>query len=300
MHSWHAYSPGALAQHACFSSSAGNSSSDNPSNSPSSSPSNSNSSSGSSEQVVDQLSSMMEVMMQDPAMQQLLLSRLPPHMQRPEVLRAMMANQEVRARIAWIAQQSGLDKMFAGLDPSQMAAGIAATQRSGLEPSALLERFSASPSLSQRMNNPRVLAALMDMASNGPEALKKYSGDQEVVEAAMEAGDIIQKVQQEQEQQASSGTSSSSSSSSSAAAGGAMPFPSASAVQAQLGMSPQDLMQRLMQRPELLQKFQDPKVQQALQEVSQQPWKIVKYLFNSDVMSAIKELKEMVQPPPKK
>lgn len=239
--------------------------------------------------------------MQDPAMQQLLLSRLPPHMQRPEVLRAMMANQEVRARIASIAQQSGLDKMFAGLDPSQMAAGIAATQRSGLEPAALLERFSASPSLSQRMNNPRVLAALMDMASNGPEALKKYSGDQEVVEAAMEAGDIIQKVQQEQEQQASSGTSGSISSiSSDAAAGSAMPFPSASAVQAQLGMSPQDLMQRLMQRPELLQKFQDPKVQQALQEVSQQPWKIVKYLFNSDVMSAIKELKEMVQPPPKK
>uniref|UniRef100_A0A383WNN6 STI1 domain-containing protein n=1 Tax=Tetradesmus obliquus TaxID=3088 RepID=A0A383WNN6_TETOB len=103
MHSWHAYSPGALWQHACFSSSAGTSSS---SDKPSNSPSNSNSSSGSSEQVVDQLSSMMEVMMQDPAMQQLLLSRLPPHMQRPEVLRAMMANQEVRARIASIAQQS--------------------------------------------------------------------------------------------------------------------------------------------------------------------------------------------------
>jgi hypothetical protein len=36
--------------------------------------------------------------------------------------------------------------------------------------------------------------------SNGPDALKKYSGDQEVVEAAMEAGDIIQQVQQEQQQ----------------------------------------------------------------------------------------------------
>lgn len=32
------------------------------------------------------------------------------------------------------------------------------------------------------------------------------------------------------------------------------------AVEAQLGGSPQDLMQRLMQRPELLAKFQDPKV----------------------------------------
>jgi hypothetical protein len=29
-------------------------------------------------------------------------------------------------------------------------------------------------------------------------------------------------------------------------------------------------------------------VQQALQEVSQQPWKVVKYLFNKDVMEAMK------------
>jgi hypothetical protein len=61
---------------------------------------------------------MMEVMMQNPAMQQLLLSRLPPHMQRPEVLRAMMANQEVRARIASIAQQSVSDTQS---DPSVAA-----------------------------------------------------------------------------------------------------------------------------------------------------------------------------------
>jgi hypothetical protein len=38
------------------------------------------------------------------------------------------------------------------------------------------------------------------------------------------------------------------------------PLPNAAALEAQLGMSPQDMMQRLMQRPELLQKFQDPKV----------------------------------------
>ena len=82
----------------------GNGSSDNPS-SPTTT-SSSSSSTGDSAEVVDQLSSMMEVMMQNPAMQQLLLSRLPPHMQRPEALRAMMANQEVRARIAAIAQQS--------------------------------------------------------------------------------------------------------------------------------------------------------------------------------------------------
>jgi hypothetical protein len=53
----------------------------------------------------------------------------------------------------------------------------------------------------------------------------------------------------------------SSSSSSGGSPAAAMPLlPNASALEAQLGMSPQDMMQRLMQRPELLQKFQDPKV----------------------------------------
>jgi hypothetical protein len=60
--------------------------------------------------------------------------------------------------------RQGLDKMFTGLDPSKMASGIASAQQGGLDAARLLERFHASPSLSQRMTNPRVLAALMDMA----------------------------------------------------------------------------------------------------------------------------------------
>jgi hypothetical protein len=47
--------------------------------------------------------------------------------------------------------------------------------------------------------------AALPCCSNGPEALKKHSGDQEVVEAAMEAGDIIQQVQQEQQVRAALG-----------------------------------------------------------------------------------------------
>jgi hypothetical protein len=48
----------------------------------------------------------MDTMMSDPSTQQLLLSRMPPHMRRPEVLRAMMANPEVRQRISALAQQT--------------------------------------------------------------------------------------------------------------------------------------------------------------------------------------------------
>ncbi|KAF8069370.1 TIC40 [Scenedesmus sp. PABB004] len=249
---------------------------------------------GEGEGVVAQLDSMVEVMLSNPAMQQMMLARMPPHMRKPEVLRAMMANPEVRQRIAALAKQSGLDRMLSQLDAAKMASGLSASSRAGLDPAALFERFSQSPTLAPRMNDPRVLAALMDLASNGPDALKKYSGDQEVVEAAMEAGDIITAMQQEQEQQAGG---------SGGAAAAAAPASSPGGVadaEAQLGMRPEELMQRLMARPDLLAKVQDPKVQQALQEVSASPWKIVKYLFNKDVMAAIKEMKDMLQQPPAK
>eukprot|EP00775_Hariotina_reticulata_P005093 gene5093-5334_t len=134
----------------------------------------------------------MEIMMQNPTVQQVLLSRMPPHMQRPEVLRAMMANPEVKQRIAQMAQQT-------------------------------------SPVLAERLRNPRVMQAVLEMTRLGPEALKQYEGDKDVLEAAMEAGTIIQQMQQEKE------------------------------------------------------------VQAALMEVSQSPWKIVKYLFNKDVMATMKE-----------
>ena len=48
----------------------------------------------------------MEAMMNDPSTQQLLLSRMPPHMRRPEVIKAMMANPELKQRIAALAQQT--------------------------------------------------------------------------------------------------------------------------------------------------------------------------------------------------
>ena len=52
------------------------------------------------------MTQMLELMMQNPATQQLLMSRLPPHMRKPEVLRAMMANPEVRERISSLAKSS--------------------------------------------------------------------------------------------------------------------------------------------------------------------------------------------------
>lgn len=67
--------------------------------------------------------------------------------------------------------------------------------------------------------------------------------------------------------------------------------------------TPDAMLQRLMERPDLLQKIQDPKVQAALMEVSQSPWKMVKYIFDKDVQDALKEMQELAakdaQPPSK-
>ncbi len=61
----------------------------------------------------------------------------------------------------------GLGKMLSNLDASKMAAGMSASSQAGLDPTALFERFNASPTLAARMQDPRVLAALMDMARWG-------------------------------------------------------------------------------------------------------------------------------------
>lgn len=43
--------------------------------------------------------------MANPTVMQMMMSRMPPHMQKPEVLKAMMANPEVRARMSALAQE---------------------------------------------------------------------------------------------------------------------------------------------------------------------------------------------------
>lgn len=199
--------------------------------------------------------------MQNPTVMQMMMSRLPAHMQRPEVLKAMLANSEIRGRMSALAQQTvcknrhpcmldcclqppvaaliplfalfgdavapgnllgdtakqgshhtlvraspylpaclptnlhvdlgraalmrvsvcgvgmlfvcmhtllvavqGLASIIQGVDMSKIPQGISATLQAGIDPARLVERFRESPSLAKAMENPRVLAALMDLA----------------------------------------------------------------------------------------------------------------------------------------
>ncbi|GBF87845.1 hypothetical protein Rsub_00557 [Raphidocelis subcapitata] len=256
---------------------------------------------------------MMETLMADPAAQQLLLARMPPHMRRPEVLKAMMANPEVRQRIAALAQQTGLGEMFGGLAPDRVAAGIGATRQAGMDPGALFSRFMASPSLAAKLRDPRVLAALTDVVANGPGALQKYSGDAAVVEAWNEAAGILeahQKAEAAAGGNAAAAAEAAEAEKAAAAAASARacrpppPPPglppgldAASLARAReaLGVSPEELMRRALARPELLARVRDPEVQAALAEVAAKPWKVVKHLFNPKVMGALKEMRSALK-----
>jgi hypothetical protein len=55
--------------------------------------------------VGDQFERMLEMMMSNPTVMEMMMSRMPLHMRQPEVLKAMMANPEVRARMSALAQE---------------------------------------------------------------------------------------------------------------------------------------------------------------------------------------------------
>lgn len=60
--------------------------------------------------------------------------------------------------------QQGLASIIANVDMDKVSQGMSATLQAGIDPTQLIERFQQSPSLAKAMENPRVLAALMDMA----------------------------------------------------------------------------------------------------------------------------------------
>lgn len=59
----------------------------------------------------------------------------------------------------------GLASIIQGVDLDKVSAGMSATLQAGIDPARLIQRFQESPSLAKAMENPRVLAALMDMAT---------------------------------------------------------------------------------------------------------------------------------------
>eukprot|EP00877_Chromochloris_zofingiensis_P012303 jgi/Chrzof1/7326/Cz02g19150.t1_TIC40A[v5.2] len=251
----------------------------------------------------DYISRMLDQLVNDPNMQQVLMSRMPPGMRKPEVMRAMLQDPATRKNIIGIAKKQGLGDLLAeGKDatPTNLPMGNA----SGLDISKLMAKFTSSPEIMAKWSKPHVRAALMDVFRHGPEALKKYEQDSEVMDAFTECLEMMQDVQPDttnrpqqasQEAPASASTDSSSqqptssSTSTPSAASAEDPFLKS------FGVSTHDLMRLLVGRPALLAKVEDTKIQTALSEVVAHPWKMIKYLFDREVMSVFKELKTIIQ-----
>jgi hypothetical protein len=62
---------------------------------------------------------------------------------------------------------------------------------------------------------------------------------------------------------------------------------------AQMGMTPQDAIEKLMADPELAMAFQNPKIQQAVMDCSSNPNNIMKYQNDPEIMSVFMKLATM-------
>lgn len=268
-----------------------------------------------------QLEAMLDVMLKDDSARDMLLSRLPERMRRPEVVRAMLQNPEVRARLGQLARSMGLGGRggvaaggsngntndphasgspsssspfplpFAAPDAAALERGLAAARAAGIDPAKVAAKLAASPALRVAAGNPRVFSALLDICQNGPEAARRYEGDQEVLRAYFEAGAALQEVQAEARAGGAAGAAVSSAAaadSETAAAGGGSTTPAVSDAEAAA-------LRALVADPALAAKLASPRVRHALEEISKSPLKAVKYVFDAEVREALAAARRLVK-----
>ena len=61
----------------------------------------------------------------------------------------------------------------------------------------------------------------------------------------------------------------------------------------QMGVTPEEVMKKIMEKPDLAAKFQNPKVQQAMMDITQNPQNVTKYYSDPDVMSLMTEMSQL-------
>ena len=57
--------------------------------------------------------------------------------------------------------------------------------------------------------------------------------------------------------------------------------------------TPEEVMKKIMEKPDLAAKFQNPKVQQAMMDITQNPQNVTKYYSDPDVMSLMTEMSQL-------
>jgi len=263
---------------------------------------------------------MLDVMLKDDSARDALLSRLPERLRRPEVVRAMLQNPEVRARLGDLAKETGMfgggagrgggsgsgggggpggaPPSFVAPDAAALERGLAAARAAGIDAGRVAAKLATSPALRRAASDPRVFGALLEACRGGPEALERYEGDPEVLAAYFEAGAALQEVQAEGGAAAAGGGGGSSgpagASAGAGAAGDGGSGGGAGGAESASGEAEAAALRALVADPELAARLSSPRVRAAMQEVAASPLKAIKYAFDPEVREALAAARRLV------
>eukprot|EP00197_Chlamydomonas_leiostraca_P003618 CAMPEP_0202859068 /NCGR_PEP_ID=MMETSP1391-20130828/1349_1 /ASSEMBLY_ACC=CAM_ASM_000867 /TAXON_ID=1034604 /ORGANISM="Chlamydomonas leiostraca, Strain SAG 11-49" /LENGTH=311 /DNA_ID=CAMNT_0049538073 /DNA_START=105 /DNA_END=1040 /DNA_ORIENTATION=+ len=150
----------------------------------------------SSEADADALKSankLLDLMRESPAMQQMMMATLPPGARNPEVIRQMLDNPATRTQMAQMIAKQGfkipshvLDRMTS----AHMDDTLARASKLGLQPGQLFQKLMAYPGLLKRLQEPRVMQAFMEIASD-PSCASKYAAEPDILEVVRKVQDIL-------------------------------------------------------------------------------------------------------------
>ncbi|KXZ49852.1 hypothetical protein GPECTOR_19g303 [Gonium pectorale] len=136
---------------------------------------------------------MVELMGQSPQLQQMMLGVMPAPMRNPEVLKQLFGDPSMRRRIAEMIASRGLtipDHLLERMSPSSMDDTFARAQRLGLDPGALFTKLMSHPGLLAALQQPRVMAAFLDIAED-PSRQSKYEHDKELLDVVFKVREVM-------------------------------------------------------------------------------------------------------------
>ncbi|GIL84785.1 hypothetical protein Vretimale_14429 [Volvox reticuliferus] len=151
------------------------------------------SSSPPSEDALRKAERMVELMGQSTQLQQIMMNVLPGPLRNPDVFKQLFGDPAMRRRIAEIIAARGLsipDHLLERMSPAAMDDTFARASRLGLDPGQLFSRLMAHPGLLAKLQQPRVMAAFLDI-SEDPSRQAKYEGDKELLEVVQKVREIM-------------------------------------------------------------------------------------------------------------
>jgi len=226
-------------------------------------------------------------LLDNPEMQKMIYPYLPEHMRNPETFKWMLQNPEMRQQMEEMMAGTGGEnweeamRKFSMDDPAVKAQFEAL----GTSPDEVMAKMMADPEIATAFANPRIQSALLEI-SQDQSKLSNYANDEEVMRIFSKMNAMFMP-----------GSAGAAGPAATAPAMPGVPDMNDPTVKAQfdaLGTNPQELMQKMMQDPELVAAMMKPNVSAALMDVSQNPMNMSKYAGDAEVMGVLNKMQAMV------